>query len=57
MENRSWATEEMKLLCEILHDSVNNFMKTLKKKALKTSIRGVFEETSRVFQEACQDMF
>ena len=53
MENRNWTTKEMKLFCEVLIDLVNNFMRTLEKKALKkASIREVFKEISGVFQEA-----
>ena len=43
----------MKLFCKILVDPVNNFMRTLEKKALKkASTQEVFEETFGVFQEA-----
>ena len=53
MENRNWTIKEIKLFCEVLIDLVNNFMRTLEKKALKkASTREVFKEISGVFQEA-----
>ena len=53
MENRNWTIKEIKLFCEDLIDLVNNFMRTLEKKALKkASTQEVFKEISGVFQEA-----
>ena len=53
MENRNWTIKEIKLFCEVLIDLVNNFMRTLEKKALKkASTQEVFKEISGVFQEA-----
>ena len=42
--SRNWTKAETSLFCEILVDSINNFMQTLEQKALKkTSAKEVYD--------------
>ena len=50
---RKWTTDETNLFCEVIADPVNNFMRTLEKKALKkASTAEVFESIRKVYINA-----
>ena len=50
---RKWTTDETNLFCEVIADPVNNFMRTLEKKALKkASTAEVFESVRKVYINA-----